>query len=520
MAGFSQDGLNVTIKDTQDGNKLLSFWGIGVAELDPIVKRLSLIGGKLGEGNPKKGVLKVWKKGGGLFVITPADMNTFVDVGLKGLQAELLKSGKYDNDEVMKLTDVIGFKANVISKQEMDQLYKDAKVSEIDMWQNYLSTLNDEKTRKVLELYAKIYGNTSYGHMLSLTNVMTIRNINPDATFVLGASSWKKYDRGVKRGAKPYPLWGAKPIRGASTTDIKQAQEELGHELENFDDLSVAVKDAIIKTAEQMASKSNFSMYRYLGYDIADTYRIHPNDDDPLLSKPSIVSNITRELNQLAQEAETKKNPAATEEIQDEHAKMLSRTEKAANEMEKICAENNIKCDQRGESVSMHLANMLLDYYSTLVTEKANILKQGNIKNYAEDCVQLTLLMDQIGLDCLNRFKHSLVYTQEEAAALAPVMKRTVARLGRAAEKDSSLDESLELNEEMTKDSFLQKMMAAMKQLGIKIVKSKPAEEKQTEPVEATSDEANKPTDNVMSKEEFKESFDTMLNKLNSVRLW
>ena len=335
MPAFAQNGLNVTIKDTKEGNKLLSFWGIDNAELGSIVQRLSLIGGKLGEGNPKKGVLKVWKKGGGLFVITPNDMNTFVDVGLKGLQAELLKAGKYDNDEVMKLTDVIGFKANTISKEDMDKLYKDAKVSEIDMWRNYLSTINDEKTRKVLELYSKIYGNTSYGHMLSLTNVMTIRNINPDATFVLGATSWKKYDRGVKRGAKPYPLWGAKPIKDASSADIKQAQETLGHELENFDDLSVAVKDAIIKTAEQMASKSNFSMYRYLGYDIADTYRIHPNEDDPLTSKPSIISNITRELNQLAQEAEASKTPIG-DEMKDEHNKMMLRTERAAPEIEKI----------------------------------------------------------------------------------------------------------------------------------------------------------------------------------------
>jgi len=496
--------VEVAVKDLSDGTgKLISFFGISSQVMPDVLGRLVIK--QPGMPFPKviesKNIIKAWSKGTNLFVTVANDkIDAFIDSGLKSIQSALIKGG-YDGDGVLRLTDEVASRCDTISKEEMNQLYSDAAASEIDMWQNYLNNVEDPKTREMLQLYSQIYGNTVWGHALSLKNAMTIRSIDPNATFVLGKTSWAKYGRGVKRGAKRFPLWGYNTTNKVSNDDLKAAQEMLGHGLEAFDELGVAVKDAITKKAGALADEKNgkkFFPYRYIGYDISDTYRYNPNEDDPLQSKPGISSNVVYKLNQLAQQVENEKGVNRGKDLEG-YDEMVAKTQKALNAVEEMCAEKGVQITSNSQEPSTRLADILLDYYKPLVSKKANVLKDGNIMQYAEDAVQLTLLMNNIALDQLNRFRHSYEYTQKEAAALAPIIRSATYRIGKAV---NTISEGV-IKE--NGDDFLMRYKAALKQLGIKIVKDTPQQNIETEePIMGESIES------------IKENFYKVFNKINS----
>jgi len=456
--------VEVTCKDTNEGKKLVSFYGIKPNDMQSVLDRLLLPGsGMFRQVNPAKNVEKAWSKGGALFVIvSPDKINDFLNSGAKSIQSALISSGNYNNSGLLHLIDETASAMDSISKDEMNKMFDDARTSEVDMWMEYLNKVNDPETRKILELYSKIYGNTVYGHLLSLKNAMIIRNLNGEATFVLGKSTWAKFGRGIKQGAKKYPLWGASLKDNVSPSEIKAAMDSLGHGLEEFGDLGVAVQQAVMIQAGNQGQKGKtYVPFRYIGYDIADTYLYNPKEEDPLTAKPNISSNVVYSLNALAKEAEAKKKAEAGETIQGDD-EMKIKTEKALAEMQNICAEKGIKPVEGDGEPSSKLATMLLDYYTNMLNNNKkiiNVLKPENISQYAQDAVQLTLIMDGIALDQLNRFRHSLVYTQKEAAALAPVIRYVTQKLGRSM-----------VNEEIGGD-FTSQYKAALKQLGIKIVK-------------------------------------------------
>lgn len=491
--------VEVTCKDTQAGEKMFSFFGIKPSDMQDVLGRLIMPGGgPFAKPNPAKNIEKVWSKSGALFVIVKPDkLDAFYQTGLNSIISALIKSGNYDNDGILHLQDEVPSAADTMSKAQMDQLYKDAAASEIDMWTNYLNKIDDPETRKILELYSQIYGNTIYGHALSLKNAMTIRNINPDATFVLGKTTWASFGRGVKAGAKKYPLWGRSFKDVATADDIKAAQDALGQGLEDFGELGVAVQQAIKIQANKNADKNKGKIpvpFRYIGYDIADTYVYQTKDADPLKSKPNISSNVIYTLNQLAQEAEAKKEAERGKEIEGD-TEMKDKTALALEEVQHMCDETGVKSNvSDGAEPSSALATLLVQYYTPIVTKKANVLKNGAVAQYAEDATQLTLIMNNIALDQLNRFRHSIVYTQKEAAALAPIIRTATYRIGRAINN--------KINEDVENDrgSFLVQYKDALKKLGIKIVKS----------------DNELPEGAPMTREELKESFFKTLNKIET----
>jgi hypothetical protein len=474
--------------------KQLNFWGLTPDEIKDILNRLTT-GGPFGKPKPDKHIRKAWSKGKALTItIDNTELDAFIDSGLKSIQSSLIHTRPGDADGILALTDVVAHKCSTISKAEMDKLFKDSDDSEVVMWQNYLNNIEDPKTREMLILYSKIYGNTVYGHPLSLKNAMTIRRIDPNATFVLARTSWEKFGRAVKRGAKRYPLWGWRPDKTKVTkADIDNAQRALGHDGAKFEDLSLTVQDAILKKA----SAGKGSMIRYIGYDISDTYQF--TKDNLLQTKPGIIGNVAYTLNKLAQDLEAEKQDHKNIEGYDE---MMVKTQKAVKSVEGMCAEKGITPQITSQHPSTQLADLLLAYYHPIVGQKSNILKPENITQFTEDAVQLTLLINNIGLDQLKRFKHSYEYTQKEVAALAPIILKTSQQLGRDI---NGLNEN-NLND---KASLIARFKDALRTLGIKVVKDE-------EPAEIPSAE-NTTNMNVQTPNEMdviKENFYKIYNKL------
>ena len=506
MAKFNEFlPVDISVKDILNNTgKQIDIWGLTPNEMTDILSRLTVGGGRFAKPNPDKHIRNVWAKGK-VFTITinNDELDAFLDSGLKSIQSSLMHTRPNEANGILALTDEVASKCETISKDEMNKLFKDSEASEIEMWQNYLNNIEDPKTREMLILYSKIYGNTVYGHQLSLKNAMTIRRIDPNATFVLGKSSWSKFGRGVKRGAKRYPLWGRGiDDKKVTKADIDKAQSELGHGGKNFNDLSVTVKDAIMKKATELSGGQTY-MYKYIGYDISDTYQY--SKDNLLQIKPGIIGNVAYTLNKLAQDLENEKNDGKNIEGHDE---MIVKTEKAVKEVEKLCAEKNIDVNVTSQNPSVQLVDLLLAYYKPLVDAKSNILKDSNKNPFTEDAVQLTLLMNNIALDQLKRFRHSYEYTQKEAAALAPIIRYATYQIGMAINSNKTLAENI--NEG---DDFMTRFKQALKTLGIRIVKDKTEPENQEDVSVVNGTNANA---NIKTPEIVKENFYRIYNKLLS----
>ena len=94
---------------------------------------------------------------------------------------------------------------------------------------------------------------------------------------------------GIKKGAKKYPMWRIVNKYDPSKQDIDAAKTKLGHELSQLGDLGVTVLEAIRIEAEKEANKGQKTVFLpYYGYDIADTYRFNPKEDNPLVTKPGM----------------------------------------------------------------------------------------------------------------------------------------------------------------------------------------------------------------------------------------
>lgn len=508
MAKFDQNlDVEVSVKPTQDGkSKILSFYGIKNGDIPAILDRLLLPGnGPFRKVNPLKNIEKAWSKGPVIHVMVSSDKGKeFLDSGMKSIIAALLKSGNYDNDKIMHLQDVADFQMNKMSNEEMKQLYQDAEVSVADLWTEYLNKVNDPETMRILKLYAEIYGNTIYGHALSLRNVMLIKAMSnkygKTPTFVLGRSTWNKYGRDVKSGAKPYPLWRYISADKVSQADydkaMADAQNAIGQGGADYDELGVTVQNKIeIEASKQLSKGKKLIPIKYLGYDIDDTYQIDKKGDDLLNSKPNISGNIQYKLNALAQEIEDKKRNNGGEVIDpDGNAAMIARTEKAVNAVEELCSDSGVKMTTNSNLPEDRIVDGLLSYYRTQITPKMNILKPENVEQYAEDAVQLTLIMTDVALNALKRFRHSLVYTQKEATALAPVIRRAVSKIGNA------------MVSEGFDDNFMMRYEMALDKLGIKVVDD-----------EMPMQEAKKHFTNM---NEMRNSFYSILNKINNPYLY
>lgn len=511
--------IEAKVEDTKDGNsKKISFWGLkDRQDAEDALNRIAEPGDSLmgRKGLPNKNIKRAWyaatRSGVGLFVVVPKESAMdFINTGLKTIIFSFLASKKYDNEKILRLEDVVAHK--IESSDSLSDKFKamsDAEISVADLWQRYLNNINDPTTREALKLYSQIYSNTIYGHALSLGNVLRIRAINPDATFVVSESTWNSWGYGIKKGAKKYPMWRVVNKYDPSQKDIDTAKAKLGHELENLGDLGVAVKDAIFIEAQKEANKGTKTIFLpYYGYDISDVYQYNPKETSPLMSKPNISSNVVYKLNALAQELEDKKQSNLGKENQELKDKVEKQYSISIDVMQKLCDRNSINVDSiinSDSSQQRKLVQLLKAYYEYTINAKSeqkntknpnkiNVLKPENVQKYIQDAIQLTLLMNNLPYNT-NDFTHSLEYTQNEAATLGPIIKVAAENIGKA----------LVMNESVFGDGwFGRAYKAALKKLGIKIVPN--------------NDENN--TGNSMSPkmqmESIRNKFNDVLNRINN----
>lgn len=426
--------------------------------------------------------------------VMESDFEDWMNEDLNAIQW-ILANKKYDDgkpyynaDVVRHLGDEIYTSYSMGDKEGAKELLGTTKSTAMDMWQKYLSTISDPKTLAQLQLYSRIFGNTQYGHLLSQRNVDLIRTVDPSATFVLTSTMWKKlFNRGVRANAKKLPMRiGLSSKRTATQQAFTAAKDKAGFSGYSDQDLSSQVAYGI--NLDALRDEDDGDTVPGYGYDVKDTYLLNGRADT-FNTEMGLLNNLNGELNAAAIKDQQERNkdaqPIEGSEI------MLKRTEKACSFMEKYCKEKEIYITSNSQDPSNKLADYLISYCKSMAASKANILRDDNARIYAENATQVTMILTQLGLDALKRFRSTYEYTKKEATALMTV----VFDIAGALEENSQLNESLR-SWIRDKHQFVKRFIKALYQIGCRIVPGKKNNE-------------------VDKDQQFKESFHRVYNKIS-----
>ena len=397
-----------------------------------------------------------------------SEIDSWLDGGdLNAVQAVLIQSGKYNNDEVLHLEDEIATGFYSKNKEKINQAHSEAGENAMQMWQNYLSKINDPVTLEQIKLYSRVYGNVSYGHVLSIKNATLIKSYDKDATFVLAPGKWKSlFGRGIKRGAKPLPMYVWVPNKAdVADKDLEVAKNDNGWEDTDSQDLSVQVKQDL----QMKANKSGGITLRSVGYDVRDTYLLSGAKEDKWTSEIGLLNNLNGELNAAAQRDKIERGQNNPEDVEG-GAEMMKRTEKACAWMESYCEANGYDTNTQSQDAGNKLADYLLTYCTVNATKKANVLESSNIQTYAENATQITLILTNLALNALTRFHRTYEYDKKEATALMNV----VFGIAKKLEENSVITEGI-MSWLRDKASFVKMFFKALKQIGCRVV-NKPQE--------------------------------------------
>lgn len=474
IAITTQPGKTLDLK-TKEPYRLINLYNVDkdsaaaiVARLtDPLKQRITK-NAWLDKTEPTHVQIKVFDK----------EIDQWLDGGdLNAIQSILLKAG-YNADEVKHMEDEIATSFYSKDKEKIDKAHNEANENSMEMWQNYLSKINDPVTRSQIELYSRVYGNVSYGHILSIKNASLIKSYDKDATFVLAPGQWKNlFGRGIRRNAKPLPMYVWVPVGKATEKDIEDAKREAGWEQTGSEDLSTQVKNDI----NMKANKTGGFTLRSVGYDVRDTYLLSGAKEDKWSTEIGLLNNLSGELNQAAIADKQQRN------IQniDVDTVMEKRTEMAANWMEQFCQENGYDTQTRYQDPGNKLADYLLSYCTANATKKANILSQGNIQTYAENATQITLIITNLGLNALSRFHRTYEYSRQEATTLMNV----VFGIAKKLEENSVINEGIG-SWFRDKAQFIKAFLKALKMIGCGIKKEEKVQQVNNQELNTVIDNA------------------------------
>lgn len=386
-------------------------------------------------------------------IIYKEDFDKWCDTGLKELQNILINSGNYDTDEIEHLADEFYAKfGNSFNTFDRMKEYKDTKNQAIEIWKDYLKRLDDPDVRKQIEMFSALpIGNKKYGHMLSVKNAMLIRSTNANATFILPVSWWRKLNRGVKRGAKRYVIYI--PVDNPSPSSVQTVKDvirELGWGDTPYDELSPQIRRQVDIETNNISAELFRPVYEY---DYADTY-LFKGAEDIFNETIGLRNNITGELNQLAINDASKGSGIKQSEI------MEKRTIEANKFMSYFCQKHNISF-KSNENPSINLVNALKAKY-TQDAKNIDILRDVNVKTFADNATHITLLMGKYAYNALNLFSHGADYTNKEVSEMINVVSSTI----------SAINNNMQMNESkisINENNFVDEFMKAFKQIGCKI---------------------------------------------------
>lgn len=436
-----------------------------------------------------------------------SEIDAWLDGGdLNAIQSVLIQSGNYNTNEVYHLEDEIATGFYSVNKDVINKAHTNAGDNALEMWQNYLSKINDPVTLEQIKLYARVYGNVTYGHILSIKNASLIKSYSPDATFVLAPGKWKTmFGRGIKRGAKPLPLYVWVPNSdNVSAADLELAKQNNGWEGVDDTEMSAQVKNDI----KMKANKSAGFTIRRVGYDVKDTYLLSGAKEDKWTTEIGLLNNLNGELNNAALQHQAEKNSNKPNvEGGDE---MMRRTEKACAWMESYCQDAGIDTRSQYQDASNKLADYLLNYCTVAATKKANILSETSSRVYAENATQITLILTKLGWDALKRFHTQYTYSKKEASALMGVVFGIAKRL----EENSMISEGV-LSWLKDKATFIKMFIKALKQIGCSIVDTPKATNNND--VDANNAQASNNIE--QAKENFKNQFKEHFERISQIIL-
>lgn len=423
---------------------------------------------------------------------------------LNAIKSVLIKSGQYDTEEIMHLEDDIATKANVLSKEDAKQLQIKANDTAMDMWREYLSKISDPATVERLKLYARIYGHVTYGHILSIKNATLIKSYDPDATFVLTRNMWRSlFGRGIKRGAKKIPYIAPYGNNAGDAASFQNAKNNYGWGHKADKDLSQQVRyDLRIKASD--ADSDGFNVV--IGYDVRDTYLLSgAKDTFNAQDEIGLLNNLNGELNQAAKQDQAERNKNTDKENIAGADLMLKRTDIAVTWMENYCRDNQYPVSVRpNEDASEKLADMLLEYYKINVAKKGNILTPNNIRTYAENATQVTLILTNLGLPALRRFNLKYNYSKPEAITLMGIVWGIAGDLDKA----SVLNEGI-LSWIKSKVQFFKLFIKALRKIGCTVSNSNvPVQQNGNNNAENAEVEPQ-------ALEEARQTFNNIWNKIN-----
>lgn len=442
--------------------------------------------------------------------VKKSDIKEWLDGGdLNSIQAVLYKSGNVPNDEIANLEHEFGQGVEYsegFANREAD--FQKSEESVNDMWERYLTTINDPVTLKQLELYNRMYtklGFGAFGHILSMRNVDLIRAKKPDAVFVTTKKNWaEQFHRGIKRGATPIPYYT--PGRGgdASKQAFDKAKQDNGWGDVADSDLSVQVK----KELNILAGGSDLGgVIKNIGYDYSDTYQFNENEADIFSSQIGLANNLTGELNKLAaaKKAEVEKSAADMGKI-DGQDEMEKRTQMGYEYFKDHAEELGISApaptstNTTAVDYSNGLARMVVEYCKNKATEKANVLSANKIQTYGETAAKAALVLTRLALPAVSKMTPSLTFdNRKERAGVIAIMYDIVRLLENNT--TTTLEEGL-LSWLQDKKEFAKRAIRVLKQIGCKFNFG-------------NEDSGNGGNEEVMTPEVVKENFNKIFNKIN-----
>lgn len=164
------------------------------------------------------------------------------------------------HNKLRKIIDDLEMLENFIEETDVEQSKKNLIMDKLDMYINDLANATDQAAmdaaiRNYLTFYSRF-------HNYSLTNSFLIYLQKKDAKKVAGYNTWKKNNRGVKKGATAIWIWFPMQVKADAEVDTT------GVDFSQVDD---AVKKGQTVT--------RFSMGKV--YDISDTYPLNEKGEVP-----------------------------------------------------------------------------------------------------------------------------------------------------------------------------------------------------------------------------------------------
>jgi hypothetical protein len=191
------------------------------------------------------------------------------------------------HNKLRKIIDDLEMLENFIEETDVEQSKKNLIMDKLDMYINDLANATDQAAmdaaiRNYLTFYSRF-------HNYSLTNSFLIYLQKKDAKKVAGYNTWKKNNRGVKKGATAIWIWFPMQVKADAEVDTT------GVDFSQVDD---AVKKGQTVT--------RFSMGKV--YDLSDTYPLNEKGEVPETpkwyaenDKNEVADELVNKLKQFAE---------------------------------------------------------------------------------------------------------------------------------------------------------------------------------------------------------------------------